>query len=178
MPKATGVLERLRSAHDVGGETSPYRWFLRHHHQFASLLARVDRPSWKAIVVELAAEGLTMKNGAAITVAYARKAWSTADKAHKARKAATAPRAKRPAVAPAPGEAAPGVRPAQAQTTPDFGPSMPKNAPVALPSDPPAGTVGSARRLTPEQVQEQIRAVKDSLGGRRRLVTKMPSQVE
>lgn len=109
MPKQPGVIARLKASSGLeGSRPSLYRWFLRHHDEFAAILERIDRPSWDVIAAELRAEGLTKKNGGPLTTAYCRQAWWKAAEAHKA-KAKDKPQ---PVPSPRPGEIAHGVKPA------------------------------------------------------------------
>jgi len=90
-------------------QSALYQWFLKHHDQFAAVLAKIARPGWQSIADELSAEGLTMKNGMPITAAYARVTWWRAHKAYEAKRLVRAPRA--PVPAPRGRELAYGVAP-------------------------------------------------------------------
>lgn len=58
------------------GDVSPLaEWFERNYRDFAGIMTRQPRPTWNAIVSELAADGITKADGSAVTPAYAWHTW-------------------------------------------------------------------------------------------------------
>lgn len=65
-----------------GDDFSLADWFERNYRDFAGIMTRQPRPTWNAIVSELAADGITKADGSAITPAYAWHTWWRVQQAH------------------------------------------------------------------------------------------------
>ncbi len=192
-PDVSQALAEMDKARARGrGRRSPlYLWFRENHDKLAVAFER-NAPAWSGLATYLGEHGVRDGDGKPPSARGTRDAW------YRVRRDVVAARTKRhgstaPALAPT--EVAPGIRGVTADASAevnltqishgnrprpqiDLRPGAPKSAhmPAELSSTQPAQAGPPAR--APEQVDEQLRAVLDGLGGRRKAGTRMPQQVE
>ena len=153
-----------------------HQWLTKHRREINDAFVHTGS-NWPPLLARMAREGVVDRNGRPPALRTAQQAWYMVNRAAKERRASRPVKPELPI--PKSDETA-HIRDVAHQAWPDFAPSIPRNAPMiaAEPLESPSGQPSPAKRLTPEEVEREIQAVKDSLGGRRRLATKMPTQVK